>query len=1234
MAVRSVEAKLILSGEDRASRVIKEVAQATGAAAKAMADLGKARAGSAEVEKLTRALDGQKRVMREVEEVRRISAARASSDMSHRLAISRAQEVTKSLDAARKAQKALDDARKAGKPVDTAKIADAAREVARWTEQNRTAQRVVRETAGAVRVQTDALKRAKEAAGLLAVPVMNLTRHQEHLKKSIDQTTEAIKRQEKAEKEAEAAHLRGEAGRLRRLADEERRAERSQVRREAIKTLASGAGIVAAHRGKEIGLDAVRAVKTFDEAVRYQHVAGGISEAKQRDVMIPSAMKIAQETRFSNTDIVEAQTRVAQSLPMKDADVKADVAASITEQARHYAVIMKSDMTGAAEAIRSFLQTTQKDISTADKAVKEASRATNLVVAMSKLGGLSDEDAQQYIKYAFPTATAAGLSDTTVAALGSVGRRGGLRGDELGVFMRSSASKLVAPTKKGLDALSSAGIDYNRFTTMPGGLSTGTMEGFFKRRFGKSFDQDQRDQLDDLLQDSEVVGDRETFVSRLSGILSQSFDKKKNGEISAQDAGNIAKMLGDFHKLSVESVDAEGLLAEILKNPKMTLALKNAFFTDKHGGKATIVGAQFDQLLSDREAIIKATQDPTFSSEKSAYMIAGVSGSLENLAGSWENAVLRIGVANEGLIKKVSDQASGVLDKFAQLDTRSQQAIAIGGGIAATAGGAYGAYRLAKGVLGFGKLDGSAIKLDGSAAALTRSAVALEVAAGKLGAGGAVPDAVDKGGKAAGAAAGAAGVVARWAPTVGGLAIAGAGVIASGHGNAVAERQVMGGLERRKAEREGKDLPFLQQDLGKLQGELADIEKRAAEIGDDADKAPVLMALRNRKTAVETSLRDIEAKIATRTRSALDTGLDALSGIAGPAGQKIGSQAGAGIAEGVKAEAPKVIDQGRGLFDALKDLFGQGIAIPMRFAPDGAGGGGGSSGGSASGGLISASYGGQPTGGVSSGFPAISGSGSGSHDAPIGTGSGGSSWGVRAAGGEASPRVASLGAPGARAGVEGAQGIAKSGTANVAGLDGSFAGKLRDFARDAPDGISVFSAYRSPAHQARLFAQAVRKYGSVAAARKWVAPPGGSMHNRGLAADLRFASPAARAWAHANAAKYGLHFPMGHEPWHIEPLGARGRGAVAAPRQMPGPAPKRIPEAPAGGFGGGTSMMRAADRMNDAAERFERARLNTTHTIELTGTGREQAKVRGMKAVGEGPVMANLGVSMPQTRSV
>lgn len=123
------------------------------------------------------------------------------------------------------------------------------------------------------------------------------------------------------------------------------------------------------------------------------------------------------------------------------------------------------------------------------------------------------------------------------------------------------------------------------------------------------------------------------------------------------------------------------------------------------------------------------------------------------------------------------------------------------------------------------------------------------------------------------------------------------------------------------------------------------------------------------------------------------------------------------------------------------------------------------------------------------------------------------------------------------------------------GLNPEFASRVANMLVAAEaDGINlrITSAYRSNELQAALFARAVERYGSEAAARKWVAPPGRSQHNTGMAVDfasasgglLRDAGSAEAKWLQANAERFGLHLPMSWEPWQVEMSGSRGGAAI------------------------------------------------------------------------------------------
>lgn len=137
---------------------------------------------------------------------------------------------------------------------------------------------------------------------------------------------------------------------------------------------------------------------------------------------------------------------------------------------------------------------------------------------------------------------------------------------------------------------------------------------------------------------------------------------------------------------------------------------------------------------------------------------------------------------------------------------------------------------------------------------------------------------------------------------------------------------------------------------------------------------------------------------------------------------------------------------------------------------------------------------------------------------------------------------------------------------SFSGMADPFSQALMAMLQAAPEDIKVgiTSGYRSPEVQARLWEEALAKYGSEEEARKWVAPPGKSQHNHGNAADLKYLSDGAQDWVHDNAGNYGLAFPLGNEPWHVELASARGEphghdqtaapslGATTAPNALSG----------------------------------------------------------------------------------
>lgn len=123
------------------------------------------------------------------------------------------------------------------------------------------------------------------------------------------------------------------------------------------------------------------------------------------------------------------------------------------------------------------------------------------------------------------------------------------------------------------------------------------------------------------------------------------------------------------------------------------------------------------------------------------------------------------------------------------------------------------------------------------------------------------------------------------------------------------------------------------------------------------------------------------------------------------------------------------------------------------------------------------------------------------------------------------------------------------GASSITGMQSAFQQKLAKMIASMPDAlkgtVTINSGFRDIQRQQELWLQALKKYGSPEIARKWVAPPGNSQHNKGAAADLGFANDSARQWVHQNAGTFGLSFPLNNEDWHIEDSAARSKDTAA-----------------------------------------------------------------------------------------
>lgn len=141
--------------------------------------------------------------------------------------------------------------------------------------------------------------------------------------------------------------------------------------------------------------------------------------------------------------------------------------------------------------------------------------------------------------------------------------------------------------------------------------------------------------------------------------------------------------------------------------------------------------------------------------------------------------------------------------------------------------------------------------------------------------------------------------------------------------------------------------------------------------------------------------------------------------------------------------------------------------------------------------------------------------------------------------------------------VPGAPSTSPSATSAEPGAMASrFQKDLQDMVADAASKgivIGLGRASRSFEEQTDIWNKAVAEHGANAS--KYAARPGSSSHEFALANDLRDAQgrairpgSAEDAYLRANIDRFNMQRRMGHEPWHVEPQGAREAIAAGAPR--------------------------------------------------------------------------------------
>lgn len=424
-------------------------------------------------------------------------------------------------------------------------------------------------------------------------------------------------------------------------------------------------GGYAAAKVAQVGASVVATYQKFDDLVRYQRAILGITPEQQKP-LIDQAIRMGGNSRYNDLQVIEAQLSLAQR------GVKLEFVQPIVEAAKEYGQAMNADLPEAAKTIEGILFSTGKAFADVNSALATAHRVANQAVKLAKIGGFDDEDVQQFFKYAGLAGSTAGLSDETIGTMGALMRRSNIRGDEGGVAVRAVAGRLVAPTKKGLDALAAMGIDYNKYTSLPGGLSADNVGSFMSQRFGHKLSAHGQAAVAAILSNPEIVGNRDEFMRRMFEALSPGFGLGKHGKMRPQDSRELTKAISDYYKYSVGKVDSEGLLRRIIA-AHPTLGQINALFGDKQGARIMAFMHDLEKFEEYYEKLKGAPDD--FAKKIGDERMGGASGAMQRAHGSYLNLETALGRAWDPEITGFFNAIARLEQAFVELSGGAQREI-------------------------------------------------------------------------------------------------------------------------------------------------------------------------------------------------------------------------------------------------------------------------------------------------------------------------------------------------------------------------------------------------------------------------------------------------------------------------------------------------------------------------------------------------------------------------------
>lgn len=421
-------------------------------------------------------------------------------------------------------------------------------------------------------------------------------------------------------------------------------------------------------------------------------------------------------TKYNDIQVLEAQRELAAR------GLKRDQVMGIMKPASALGMSLDLRLPDAVKQLEGAIFGFKKDISTTEAALKSATQTADVQVKAAKISGMTPDDITQVYKYGATPSRLSGVSEETLLAFGGIAKKANMGGQESGTAFRALMSAAQAPTQKAREAMLANGLNYKNYQKNPDHL---TSQPFFENvaaQYGVKLNQKARAGIEGIFNDKGLIADPARFTPAVMQVLSETL-----GGSDAKSKKSIAGMANRYRSNSVQGIDVNALMTDLMMKIPGNLQLANAIFGAKQGGRiATALGDPevFKHMIQE---LLKGSEG--YSDKIAEERMAGFDGAVSRFEGAIKNLQTAIGSSLDnggkgGLLTGGMNLLGGATQWAAEMQRKHPIRSLAVEGTAATAATVAGAAFTAKLWNGFG-LGSSAVALDGAAGALTEAAAAL-----------------------------------------------------------------------------------------------------------------------------------------------------------------------------------------------------------------------------------------------------------------------------------------------------------------------------------------------------------------------------------------------------------------------------------------------------------------------------------------------------------------------------